>query len=99
MDGGDRAGYKQIANAVDATLIAATTGISPCTGDWISFEVISTGVLIKSMTAPGMANSSLVTTAVKYPLGTVFACSKITVIDLSTKLPTGKVIAHNRILI
>ena len=99
MDGGDRAGYKEIAKSVDATLIAATTGISPCTGDWVSFEIVSTAAIIKSITAPGMTNSSLITTAESHPQGTVFACSKITVIDLSTKLPTGKAIAHKRILI
>jgi len=99
MDGGDRAGYKQVAKAVDAVLITTTMGACSATEQWVDFEIISTEALIKGITAAGLKNAALIDTGTTYARGAVFACSKITMIELSTKLAAGKVIAHNRILI
>ena len=103
MDGGDRSGYKQIAKAVDSVYIVpstAGTGASICsaTEQWVSVEVISSAAIIKSMTAAGLANASVIDTGMTFPQGAKFECSKITVIQLSTKEPLGKVIAHERVL-
>ena len=97
MDGGDRAGYKQIAGAVDSILI--TEANSPCTGDWIDFKVVSSGVQFVAITAPGMANASVIDSDATFVLGAKFACSKITIINITTGSSFGKVVAHNRILI
>ena len=97
MDGGDRAGYKQISGAVDAILITDVN--SPCTGDWTEFEVISSGVQFVAITAPGMVNVAAIDSNATFVLGARFACSKITVIDITTGSSFGKVIARNRILI
>lgn len=99
MDGGDRSGYKQISKSVDACLITTTMGACSATREWVDFEIISTEALIVGITAPGLVNASLIDTGTTYARGAVFACSKITVIELSTKLAAGKVIAHNKVLI
>ena len=104
MDGGDRSGYKQIAKAVDAVYIVpstAGTGSSICsaTQQWVSIEVISSKAIIKSITAAGLANASVIDTKSTFPQGAKFECSKITIIQLSTLEPLGKVIAHERVLI
>ena len=102
MDGGDRAGYKQISKNVTAILLTATS--SKSSGDWYGFEVISTGAQIAAVTAAGLTNASLITSGTTYPRGAWFGCDKITVIKLSTGTIGGakkasKVIAYNRILL
>ncbi len=102
MDGGDRAGYKQISKNVDSYLITATC--SETSGEWCGFEIISTGAQIALITASGMTNSSLITSATTYPRGAWFGATKISVIKLSTGTAGGakkasKAIAYKRVLI
>lgn len=97
MDGGDRAGYKQIADAVDSVFITDTMGA--VTGDWVNFTVISSEVQIASVTAPGLQYASKINSGTTWIKGAVFACSKITSIKISVKSSNTAVIAHKRILI
>jgi hypothetical protein len=97
MDGGDRAGYKQIAGSVDATFITDTMGAK--TGDWVDFVVISSQVQLASVVAPGLAGSSFITSLTTWEKGAIFSCSQITSIKISAKSSNTAVIAHKRILI
>jgi len=102
MDGGDRAGYKQISKNVDSYLISATS--SKTSGDWFGFEVISSGAQIAAVTAASLTNASLITSATTYPMGSWIGSAKITMIKLSTGTVGGaktasKVIAYGRVLI
>lgn len=99
MDGGDRAGYKQIAGAVDAVLITSTMSGAATTGDFVDFEVISSYAAVAAIVAPGLTNASKLTSARALPLGSKVKCSQITSIRLSVKSTGHKVIAHKRILI
>ena len=99
MDGGDRAGFMQNSDAVDSVLITTTMGAATATGAWYKVEVISTEAIFKSITAPGLTNASLITSGTTYAQNAVFACSKITALELSTDLAAGKVIAHKKVLL
>ena len=100
MDGGDRAGYKQIADVVPATLIGPSTGSTDYTsGDWVRVLVVSSGAAFAGITAPGMTNSSKITSATTWTKGAVFACDKITAIKLSSKSTNHAVLAFNRVLL
>jgi hypothetical protein len=99
MDGGDRAGFMQAARDVDAVLITSTMGKCSATGAWVDFEVISSEVLIKAVTAPGLVNASLLDSGTTFAQNAVFACSKITMIQLATGIAEGKVIAHKKVLL
>ena len=99
MDGGDRAGFMQTAKDVDAVLITTTMGACSATGAWVDFEVVSSEALIKSLTAPGLVNASLIDSGTTYAQNAVFACSKITVIQLATGIAEGQVIAHKKVLL
>jgi len=101
MDGGDRSGYKQIAKAVDSVLITTTMGACSATApaQWVSLEVISSAAMIHAMTAAGLRNASLLTSATTFSQNAVIECSKITMVELDTKLAAGKVILHERVLI
>jgi len=68
MDGGDRAGYKQISKNVDAIIISSTSGAT--TGRWTGLEVLTTQAVFVGITAAGISNSSLITSATSYPQGT-----------------------------
>ena len=96
MDGGDRAGYMQIADVVDSQLITDTMGA--ITGQWANFEVISSQVQISSIIAPAMAGSSLIDSGTTWEKGARFACAMITSIKISAKSSNTAVIAHERIL-
>jgi hypothetical protein len=97
MDGGDRAGYKQISKNCECTLITSTMGA--VSGDWYGFEVISTWAHIAAITAPGMANANKLTSA-KYLLNkTWIGAPSITSIKISTKTTGQKVLAYKRILL
>ena len=102
MDGGDRAGYKQISKNVDSYILTATSG--SVSGDWYGLEIISTGAQIALITSTGMTNSSLITSGTTYPRGAWFGGGKITAIKLSTGTVGGlkkasKAIAYKRVLI
>ena len=97
MDGGDRAGYKQIAKAVDAKLITDTMGAQ--TGDWVDFVVVSSEVQLASVIAPGMAGASVINSGTTWIKGAEFACSQITSIKISVKSSNTAVVAHKRVLI
>ena len=102
MDGGDRAGYKQISKNVDCILITSTSG--NVSGHFYGMEIISTGAQINHITAPSMRNSTLVTSATTYPRGAWFGAGDITQIKLSTGTAGGakkasKAIAYERVLL
>ena len=97
FDGGHRAGYKQVAMAVDAVYITDTMGT--VSGDFADFIVISSEVQLASVVAPGLDGDSLITSGTTWLKGAVFACSQITSIKISAKSSNTAVIAHNRILI
>lgn len=97
MDGGDRAGYKQVAQAVDAVFITDTMGAT--TGDWVDFVVISSEVQLASVIAPGLTGASQINSLTTWIKGAIFACSKITSIKISIKSSNTAVIAHKRILL
>lgn len=100
MDGGDRAGYMQIAGVCDGVIIKTSLGKCSATAPyWGDIVVVSSKAVFKTLTAPGLINASNVTTDDSFALGTRISCSKITMIWLSTKCTAGRVIAHNRILI
>jgi hypothetical protein len=93
-DGLDRAGYKQIAGAVDAIFITDTMGKQ--TGDWTDISLLTAAVNFTSIAAVGMANSSRIDSATTYAgYGAKWQCSKIT----SVHVKVGHVIAHNRVLL
>ena len=97
MDGGDRAGYKQIARNVDCTLITSTMGA--VTGSWAGFEVISSQAAISAIVAPSMTNYAKLTSGKALPQGAYVGAALITSIKLSTKSTGHKVIAYKRVLI
>lgn len=99
MDGGDRAGYKQISDAVDSKVITSTMSGASVTGDWVGFDVISTFAAVAAVVAPGITGTSLISSKAALRMGYKFRCSKMTGIRLSAKSTGHKVIAHNRILI
>lgn len=97
MDGGDRAGYKQIVGAVDSVFITDTMGA--ITGDFVKFTVISSQVQLASIVAPGLQYASQINSATTWEKGAIFSCSKITSIKISVKSSNTAVIAQKRILI
>jgi len=104
MDGGDRAGYKQIANVVDAILIGPSTGstaatTAPTAAGWSRIKVISSGAAFAGVTAAGLTNSSKITSATTWPKGAEFECNMITSIKLSSDSTDHAVIAFNKILL
>ena len=97
MDGGDRAGYKQISKAVDAVLITDTMGAT--TGDFVDFVVISSEVQLTSVIAPGLDGASMINSGTTWVRGAEFSCSQITSIYISAKSSNTAVIAHKRVLL
>lgn len=97
FDGGHRAGYKQVAKAVDAVFITDTMGA--ITGDFADFVVISSEVQLASVIAPGLQYASKINSGTTWIKGAEFTCSKITSIKISVKSSNTAVIAHKRILI
>jgi len=99
MDGGDRAGYKQISKNTQATIITSTMSGAVTVGDWFGFEVISSAANIAVVNASGITGSSLITSETSYPLGMWIGGGKTTGIRLSADSTGHKVIAYQRILI
>ena len=98
MDGGDRAGFMQTAETVDSVLITPALGACSATGAWVGLEVVSSAAIFIGITAPGLVNSSLVSSGTTYLQNAKIKCSKITVVELSTDLPEGIVNAHSKVL-
>ena len=106
MDGGDRAGYKQISKNVDAIIITSTMGETTCdTGDtnkgWIGCEVISSKCAFAGITAAGITNASLITSGTSYNLGAWIGGggTGIQKIKISTKSTGHRVIAYKQVLL
>lgn len=100
MDGGDRAGYKQISRAVDATFIGPSTGSTEYTsGDWTRIQVVSSKAVFAGITAPGIANSSKITSGTSWDKGVEIGGSQITAIKLSSQTTGHAVLAYKRILL
>ena len=94
MDGGDRAGYKQIAGAVDSIFVTDTMGKQ--TGDWTDMSLLTAAVNFTSIAAVGLANSSQIDSETTYAgYGAKWQCAKIT----SVHVKVGHVILHDRILL
>ena len=103
MDGGDYAGYKEIAKDVHATIITSTGWSTASTGYtsgyWYGFQVISSEANIAGVVATGITGSSLISSAVAYPLGSWIGGSPITAIKISTDSTGHKVIAYEKVLL
>ena len=99
MDGGDRAGYKQISKNVDAIIITSTMSAAVTTGDWCGFEVLSSNAAIALVQATGIRNSSLLTSGRVLPQGMYVGGGKTTGLRLSAKSTGHKIIAYNRVLL
>ncbi|MHC4676468.1 MAG: hypothetical protein ACYTBZ_28600 [Planctomycetota bacterium] len=96
--GMDRAGYKQIAGMVDGTYITDTMGATTCPDPqgWGQLHLLTDSVVITGITAPGLANSSIISSNTTYSgYGTNWMCSKITMVNVKT----GTVIARKVILL
>lgn len=98
MTGGERAGFMQVAQSADAVYITPALGACSATGAWVDLEVISSEAVFIGITAAGLINSSLITSASTYQQGFKIKCSKITKIELSTDLAAGVVVAHKKVL-
>jgi len=99
MDGGDRAGYKQISKNVDAVIITSTMGAASATIAWGGFEVISSAAAVTIITAPGITNSSLLTTAPTLPKGTFIGGGNITEVKLSANSTGHKIMAYEKVVL
>ena len=98
MDGGDSAGYMQNSDAVDSVLITTTMGVCSASEAWYKLKVLSSEALFIGITAPGLKNAALISSGTTFQQGAEIACSKITIVELSTDLPEGQIIVHTRIV-
>ena len=89
----------QGSDAVDSVLITPALGACSATAAWYKIEVISTEALFVSLTAPGLKNSTLVTSGTTYVRGAQFVCSRITGVELSTENAAGMIVAHTKVLL
>jgi len=109
MDGGDRAGYKQISGVVDAILIGPSTGSTDITqstaypvfadNGWSEIEVISSKAAFAVITAPGLIGSSKFTSGTSWSMGARIRCNSITGIKLSSDSTRHAVIAFKKVLL
>jgi hypothetical protein len=99
MDGGDRAGFMQVAETVDSLLISSTLGACSATGEWVSIRVVSSAAIFIGITAPGLKYSSLVSSGTTYLQNQYIRCSKITMVELSSDLPEGIVEVQKKVLL
>lgn len=109
MDGGDRAGYKQISGTVDAILIGPSTGSTDVVQSsdytqfaaqgWSEIEVVSSRAVFAAITAPGLINSSKVTSGTSWLQGAKIRCNKITAFKLSSQTTDHAVIAFGKVLL
>lgn len=101
MEGGDRAGYKQISRDVDAVVITSTMGATtmPWNPGAAYFEVISSEAAIALVTSDGISNSSLISSGTALPQGSIVGGGPITGITISGDSTGHKVMAYRRILL
>ena len=99
MDGGDRAGYKQISKNTHATIITSTMSGDVTTGDWCGFEVLSSGAAIAVVNASGITGSSLITSATTREQGMYIGGGKTTGLRLSADSTGHVIIAYERALL
>lgn len=101
MDGGDRAGYRQIAHNGDCMVITSTMSSTTCpwAEGWYGFMVISTKAAIAKITDAGMTGSSLFTSGTSWPTASWVGGNKITYLRISTKSTGHKVLAYRKLLI
>jgi len=109
MDGGDRAGYKQISGVVASILIGPSTGSTAWVqstdyaefseNGWGRIIVVSSGAAFAGITAPGLRNSSKITSATTYEKNAVIECNGITAIKLSCDSTGHAVIAQAKVLL
>ena len=104
MDGGDRAGYKQVAGTVDVTLVGPSTGSTavttcPYANGWSKLTVLSSKAAIASITAAGLINSSKITSGTSLLQNAVIACSKITAVKLSCDSTGHMILLEQKVLL
>lgn len=99
MDGGDRAGYKQISKNVRATIITSTMSGAVTTGEWCGFEVISSEAAIALVQASGITGSSLISSGAALLKGAYVGGGLTTGIRLSANSTGHKVMAYERVLL
>ena len=101
MDGGDRAGYKQISRNVDATLITSTMGNTTAPRPWAYFEVVSSKAAIALVSAAGVTGSSLITSGTSFSMGAIIGggAKGITDMGLSTDSTGHAVMAYEMVLL
>ena len=99
-DGLDRAGYKQVSGCVDAILIGPSTGSTRWTsGSWAEIEVISSKAIFAGVVAPGLQNSSKITSGTTFLKGARLRCNEFTRIKLSSKSTKNAVIAFKKVIL
>jgi len=106
MDGGDRAGYKQISHVVEALYIGPDTGATKVyqssaynQSGWAEIRVISSGAQISAITAPGLEGSSNITSATTWEKGAILVCNQITQFKLSSDSSGGAVILYDKVIL
>ena len=107
-DGLSRAGYKQISNVVQAIIIGPSVGADTeevynssdyNKNGWAKIRVLSSKAVFKSITAPGIDRSSVITSATSYIMGAEIEGNGITQIILSSKTSNHMVMAFDKILL
>lgn len=99
MDGGDRAGYKQISKNTDATIITSTMSGDVTTGHWCGFEVLSSYANVALVQASGITGSSLITSGTSYEQGTYIGGGLTTGLRLSADSTGHIIVAYDRVLL
>ena len=99
MDGGDRAGYKQISKNTHATVITSTMSGAAKTGKWYGFEVVSSEAAVALVQASGITGSSLISSGFALPRGAFVGGGLTTGIRLSANSTGHKVVAYEEVLL
>ena len=99
MDGGDRAGYKQIGKNTQATVITSTMSGDVTTGYWWGFEVLSSYAAIALVEASGITGSSLITSDFPLEHGVIVGGALTTGLRLSADSTGHKIVAYNKELL
>jgi len=100
----DRAGYKQISHNVEAIFVGPTTGSTAETtaltkNGYACIKVISSRAVFASITAPGLTNSSKITSATSFLQNAEIECNQITAFKLSCDTTGHMVTAFNKVLL
>ena len=101
--GMDRAGYLQIAGAVEADLFRSTGATALCTcpvpQGWCRLEVLSSEVIFANITAPSITNDTKFDSGTTFKQNWALETGKITSFRFSTLASGRFVLAHRRVLI